>query len=99
MEDKDTVISVNLIIADRPYPLKIKRSEESKLRSAAKLINDKIKEFQLSFGGKDKQDFLAMATLQFVMETMKNQSEPISLDSTVLSTIDEIADILNKTLQ
>lgn len=72
----ENIINVNLVIADRTYPIKVKASEESLVREAAKQINAKVKEFQGIYGGKDKQDFLAMAILIFAVDTLKNNKEP-----------------------
>lgn len=96
MEEKDYLISVNIIIADRPYPVKIKRSEEEKVRSAAKLINDRVKDFQLNYEGKDKQDFLAMVSLQVVLDSIQNQAA--ALDPNIIHTLDEIDTLLSTTL-
>lgn len=96
MEEKDYLITVNIIIADRPYPVKIKRSEEEKVRSAAKLINDRVKDFQLNYEGKDKQDFLAMVSLQVVLDSIQNQAA--ALDPNIIHTLDEIDTLLSTTL-
>ncbi len=64
-------INVNLLIADRTYPLKIKPEEEATIRQAAKEINEKIREFQGLYSGKDKQDYLAMAILVFAVESLR----------------------------
>ena len=97
MEEKDYLISLNIIIADRPYPVKIKRSEEDKVRSAAKIINDKVRDFQLNYEGKDKQDFLAMVALQVVLDSYQNQSQD-TYDSTLSSKLEEIDNLLSSTL-
>ncbi len=69
MEDK--MININVVVADRPYRLKVSVDEEAMVRSAAKEINKKVKEYQQVFGSKDKQDFLAMIALQNTTEGMK----------------------------
>ena len=72
--DKETnLININVIIADRPYPLKVAKGEEEGIRKAAKRINDKIKEFQLKYEAKDKQDYLAMSALMFTVEVIENE--------------------------
>ncbi len=65
MEDK---LSIKINIADRFYPLKINRSEEEKIRKAAKSINEKIAEYKQHFDDMDAYDFLAMTTLQFATQ-------------------------------
>ena len=97
MDEKDFLISINVIIADRPYPIKIKRSEEDKVRSAAKIINDKVRDFQLNYEGKDKQDFLAMVSLQVVLDASQNHIS--NIDPTLIIKLEEIETILSNALQ
>ena len=70
MEDK--MININVVIADRPYRLKVNADEEGTVREVAKDINKKVKEYQQNFSSKDKQDFLAMITLQNAVESAKS---------------------------
>ncbi len=77
----DEFLSINITIAERRYPMRIKRSEEEKIRKAAKIINERILQYQDRYSGKDVQDFLAMASLQFVLQTLetieKSDVEPV----------------------
>lgn len=69
MSDQNAdIININLIIADRPYPLKIKKHEEEDVRNAAKEVNEKVKQFQQVYAAKDKQDYLAMSALMFAVQ-------------------------------
>ena len=68
MEDK---FSIKVNVADRYYPLKIERSDEEKIRKAAKMINDKVLQYKQRYTDKDVQDFLAMAALQFVIKLIE----------------------------
>ena len=38
-------ISIKINIADRVYPLRVESAEEEVIRHAAKLINEKVKEY------------------------------------------------------
>ena len=67
----DRMININVVIGDRPYRLKINAIEEEMVRTAAKQINQKLKEFQQNFTSKDKQDYLAMIALLNTVEGMK----------------------------
>ncbi len=63
---------ISVIIAERPYRLSIKsESEEQVFRNAARLINEKMNEYGSSFAFRDKQDLLAMVTLQFAVEFLQ----------------------------
>lgn len=95
MEDK---LSIKVNIADRYYPLKIDRSDEEKIRKAAKLINDKVLQYKKKYTDKDIQDFLAMASLQFVIKLLEAESIPEENSDINLITelIDDIDDFLNQ---
>jgi cell division protein ZapA (FtsZ GTPase activity inhibitor) len=68
MDDK---LSIRVNVAERFYPLKISRSDEEKIRKAARLINEKVLQYKQRYTDKDLQDFLAMAALQFVIKMIE----------------------------
>ena len=61
MEEK---LSIRVNIADKYYPLKINRTEEERIRKAARLINEKVLQYKQKYADKDVLDFLAMTALQ-----------------------------------
>lgn len=67
----DEELAINITIAERRYPMKVKRSEEEKIRKAAKVINERILQYQRMYTGRDNQDFLAMSALQFVIQVLE----------------------------
>jgi cell division protein ZapA (FtsZ GTPase activity inhibitor) len=89
MEDK---LSIKVNVADRYYPLKIERNDEERIRKAAKLINDKVLQYKQRYADKDMQDFLAMASLQFVIKAI--ELEDTNVDSPVLEDLKELSDEL-----
>ena len=84
-EDK---ITIRVNIVDRFYPIKIDKSEEEKVRSAAKKINETVMQYKKLYADKDGQDFLAMAALHFVTKTIENESK-----YDILPIIENIKDI------
>lgn len=56
------------MIAGRTYPLKVKLQDESTLKTVVEEINEKIKQFQLNYSNRDKQDCMAMALLTYAVE-------------------------------
>ena len=64
----DTLIPINIIIADRSYRIKIEPADEEVVRKTIKLINDKILEFKTQFAGKDMQDYIAMVLIWLAIE-------------------------------
>lgn len=84
-DNLDEIININVVIADRPYPLKIKRSEEENIRLAARDINEKVKQFQQSYAAKDKQDYLAMCTMMYAVDNLNYKQKNIGHDSNLES--------------
>lgn len=72
MDDK---LSIRVNVADRYYPLKVNREDEEVIRRAARIINEKVLQYKQKYTDKDTQDFLAMASLQFVNQLISLQQE------------------------
>jgi cell division protein ZapA len=64
-------ISLKVLIAGRTYPLTIKAEDEASVQAAAKMINDKVREFEQNYSVRDKQDLLAMSALN-LLATQQN---------------------------
>jgi cell division protein ZapA (FtsZ GTPase activity inhibitor) len=72
MDDK---LSIRVNVVDRYYPLKINREDEEKIRSAARMINEKVVQYKNRYSDKDTQDFLAMVSLQYVIKLLEYEKE------------------------
>jgi len=57
-------ITINIIITERTYKLRIQAEEEERVRKAAAQINDRLKAYANAYAYKDHQDLLAMTALQ-----------------------------------
>ena len=88
-------ISIKINIADRIYPLKINVEEEEVVRRAAKLINDRIKEFQENYAVKDKQDLLSMCVLHYATATIKAEKQASNEDTEVAEKVYNLDSLLN----
>lgn len=71
MDDK---LSIRVNVADRYYPLRVERDDEERIRKAAKLINEKVSQYNQRYNDKDVQDFLAMAALQYVIKALEMEN-------------------------
>ena len=69
------LININLQIAGRSYPLKIKPEEEEVVRLAAKKLTEKVNGLQDQYAAKDKQDYLAMCALMSEVEIIASQKK------------------------
>lgn len=67
----DDTLSIRVNIADRFYPLKIRKNEEEKIRKAAKLINERVLQYKQKYADKDVIDFMAMTALQLVTKLVE----------------------------
>ena len=76
-----SAVSIKVNIANRDYPMKISGDEQDLVRKAAKLIEQKIKEFEQAYAVKDKQDVLAMCALQFAAESEQTKINKNSLSN------------------
>jgi cell division protein ZapA len=94
----EDMLSIKVQIAERFYPLKIKRQDEEKIRKAARLINDKILQYKQRYTDKDTQDFMAMAALQFVisLNDCEQQQNVVSLEEELNSLSSELDDLLKE---
>lgn len=88
-------ISIKINIADRIYPLKVNVEEEEIIRRAAKLINDRIKEFQDNYAVRDKQDLLSMCVLHYATATLKAEKKVMREDMEVSDKVYELDRLLN----
>jgi len=75
MDDK---LSIRVNVADRYYPLKVERENEEKIRKAARMINDKVLQYKQRYSDKDVQDFLAMASLQYVIKLNEEEEKTVT---------------------
>jgi cell division protein ZapA len=84
MEELDSK-QLTIIIAGRPYPLKIKAIDEPVIRRIVREINEKINKFQLTHPGREKQDCLAMTLLACAIDLHKVSNQPESGSSPEIS--------------
>jgi len=94
----EDMLSIKVQIAERFYPLKIKRQDEEKIRQAARLINDKVLQYKQRYTDKDTQDFMAMAALQFVINLIdcEQQQNVVSLEEELGSLSSELDELLKE---
>lgn len=87
-------ISIKINIADRVYPLKVNIEEEEIIRRAAKVINDRIKEYQDNYAVRDKQDLLSMCVLHYATTTLKAEQKVMYEDSNITDKVHQLDQLL-----
>lgn len=99
MEGKD-LVNITVLIAGRPYPLKVKSTDEPAIRQIVKDVNEKINHFQLTYNKKDKQDCLSMALLTYAVDLHKSQQDADNSEEAEISTrIDQLDILVDSLLQ
>lgn len=97
MEDQESK-QLTVTIAGRPYPLKIKATDEPSIRKIVKDVNEKVNKFQLTYSNRDKQDCLAMALLAFAIDLHKSSTQPISFSTEISEQLSLISALLDEAL-
>ena len=88
------LLKIKLTIGNRVYPLSVAPDQEASLRASAKKIEATIQQLEKNYAVRDKQDVLAMCTLQFAaqLEAQKNTSTE---DSSAIEKIKDLVDLIN----
>ena len=87
-------ISIKITIADRIYPLRVDVAEEEIVRKAARLINERIKEYQESYSVRDKLDLFAMCALHYATNAIKSEKQSLTEDSLLTEKIHDLDALL-----
>ncbi len=91
-------LTISVTIADRPYRLTIKKEEEETIRKAAKFINEKIKDYSENYAFNDKQDLLAMVSLQYANTSLNLEEQYKNKDNRFAERLIEINKVLSDNL-
>ena len=80
--------TINVQVAQRSYPIKIQREDEERVRKAAKMINERIQEYEKQYAVDDKMDLIAMCALQITTELLEGDAEEKKILGEVTSEVD-----------
>jgi Cell division protein ZapA len=90
------LLTINVVIGDRTYRIKIDPQDEEVVRKTLKAINDKIIEYKTQFAGRDMQDYIAMVLLWYATQALPGAKG--GLDARVLDALTRIEQQLDKAL-
>jgi len=93
----NSLIPINIIVADRSYRLKIEPEDEEIVRKTIKTINEKIVDYKTNFAGKDMQDYVSMVLLWYATEQQKPTPQMTS-QTGAEEKLHKLEDLLNKAL-
>ncbi|MDC1011902.1 cell division protein ZapA [Flavobacteriaceae bacterium] len=75
------LLKIKLTIANRVYPLSVAPDQEASLRASAKKIEATIQQLEKNYAVRDKQDVLAMCSLQYAAQLEQSKSQISSVHS------------------
>ena len=91
-------LSIKIKIAEREYPMKVKRADEERVRMASKLINEKLKSYKEQFGIDDKQDLLAMVAFDCLVDKMAVEETHQIIDQTVFEKVSHLNQLVSQSI-
>ncbi len=91
-------LAIRVKIGDREYPMRVKVEDESKIRHAGKLINEKWRKYKEEFGLDDNQDLLAMVAFDCMVESLETNQLNAEDSEHVKASISHISALLSKAL-
>src|SRR4051812_9565136 len=65
----EETLLINVWLSGRSYRIRVKPGEESAVRKAVKIADDKVTEMRTHYAGKDDQDFMAMSLLTYATDS------------------------------
>ena len=93
-EHSNEILKIKVQIANRSYPLTIKRSEQKSVQAAVKYIDDYLSKLEKNYDVPDKQDLLAMCCLQLASKIEVFMSRRLQEESQHQEEISELIDLL-----
>jgi cell division protein ZapA len=91
-------LSIKIKIAEREYPMKVKRDEEEKVRAAGKMINEKLRLYKEQFGIDDKQDLLAMVAFDSVVQKQTSEEDHREIDQTLFDKVSHLNQMVSQAI-
>ena len=89
------MLKIKLTIANRVYPLTISPEQEASLRASAKKIEATIHQLEKNYAVRDKQDVLAMCSLQYAaqLEQLNTTKVPQTDDNEKVKELIDMIDV------
>lgn len=92
------MLSIKIRIGEREYPMKVDDKEEEVIRSAAKVLNEKIKSFKELYDIEDKIDLLAMVAFDGIVSQIKYQNERSNQEVLIQDKLQMLTSLVSKAI-
>ena len=83
---------------NRPYPLLVRSEEEESVRKAAKMINERIKQYKEQFSVQDELDLVIMCCLELATDNINQATRTRAGIADASSASQRIENILNEAI-
>ena len=74
MTSNSDLLTIQLNIGSRIFPITIKRKDEEIYREASKLINYKLQKYISTFPDQEKEDYVTMVALDIAISLIKEKN-------------------------
>ncbi len=83
---------------NRPYPLLVRSDEEESVRKAAKMINERIKQYKEQFSVQDELDLVIMCCLELATDNINQSGRFQDGTSKAAAALQRIDDAVNNSI-
>ena len=90
-------LKIKATVANRVYPLTIRREDEEGVRKAVKTIEDRLKIYESRFEARDMQDLLSMCLLEMAVKVLGDEQK-VKVDSSLEDKLLAMESIIDKHL-
>ncbi|WP_291117637.1 cell division protein ZapA [Empedobacter sp. UBA7248] len=90
---------IEIKIASRHYPMTINSDEEEMLLSCAEEINGILKQFEQKYAVSDKQDALAMVTIQLALREAKLKKQVKDNEEMTTERISKLLELIDQSIE
>ena len=90
-------LKIKVIVANRTYPLTIKREDEEQVRKAVKMIEERLKVYENSFAARDTQDLLSMCLLEMSVKVLTDEQK-VKVDSSFEEQLQKLESLIDEQL-
>ena len=90
-------LKIKVIVANRTYPLTIKREDEEQVRKAVKMIEERLKVYENSFAARDTQDLLSMCLLEMSVKVLTDEQK-VKVDSSYEEQLQKLESLIDEQL-
>ena len=90
-------LNIKVTVANRTYPLTIKREDEEQVRKAVNVIEERLIVYEKSFAARDTQDLLSMCLLEMSVKVLTDEQK-LKVDSSIEEQLQMLESLLDKEL-